>query len=185
MVDFCDSRIKQYWATPKVYFPEITQMLSIVVWLHNHCNLAEISPFFSAYLPLNCHCKSNSKQGKACPFFMKGGSENPVKSREILKLLMMMKTFFPIILLLVVFINANTQNPVGQNVCMQARQESKLNYTGQNSGVGWVTATTIINSPLSGLISAVVISSAEPADHNLNYRNYELMPNKVYQSGQT
>lgn len=95
---------------------------------------------------------------------------------------MMKKSIVPIILLLAVLLNANAQNPTGQNVCMQARQDSQLNYTGQNSGAGWVTATTIITSPLIGLIPAVVISNSPPADHNLNYRNPELMQNYEYAS---
>ncbi|MFW5757918.1 MAG: hypothetical protein ACOC31_06680 [Bacteroidota bacterium] len=80
------------------------------------------------------------------------------------------------------FLTTHAQTITDQNVCLQAKADSRLHYSGQNSGAGWVTATTIVTTPLLGLIPAIAISSAEPSDHNLNYRNVEQMQNYEYAS---
>lgn len=94
----------------------------------------------------------------------------------------MKNTFASIVLMFMAIMALHAQTNTDQNLCMQAMRDSRLHYTGQNSGAGWVTAATIVTSPLIGLIPAAIISNTEPADHNLNYRNYELMQNYEYAS---
>ncbi len=63
--------------------------------------------------------------------------------------------------------------------------DAKLNYKGQNSGATWTAATSAATSPLLGLIPAIVCSSAEPEDENLNCKNLELMKNNDYRQAYT
>ena len=67
-----------------------------------------------------------------------------------------------------------------QNLRIKGMQDADRYYTGQNSGSGWTAAATILTSPLIGLIPAAAISSAEPADRNLNYPDAKLMENYEY-----
>jgi hypothetical protein len=62
----------------------------------------------------------------------------------------------------------------------KAKQDAKTNYKGQNSGAGWTTATSIVLSPLFGLIPAIACSTSEPNESNLNYKEAELMKDNQY-----
>jgi hypothetical protein len=62
----------------------------------------------------------------------------------------------------------------------KAKQDAKINYKGQNSGAGWTTATSIVLSPLFGLIPAIACSTSEPNESNLNYKEAELMKDNQY-----
>ena len=66
------------------------------------------------------------------------------------------------------------------DMCEQGKDDSKVNYKGKNSGAGWTCATSIILSPLIGLIPALACSSSEPNDQNLNYKDSKLMKNNKY-----
>ena len=63
---------------------------------------------------------------------------------------------------------------------MKGKQDAMTNYKGKKSGAGWTLATSIVLSPLFGLIPAVACSSAEPSDDNLNYKDGELMKDNTY-----
>lgn len=62
----------------------------------------------------------------------------------------------------------------------QGRTDAKRFYSGRNSGAGWVSATTILTSPLIGLIPASMCASSPPRDMNLNYPDSKLMKNDEY-----
>jgi hypothetical protein len=94
----------------------------------------------------------------------------------------MKNTIATLCLMLIIAMNTKAENPANEDVCRQAKADSQMHYTGKNSGAGWVTAATIVTSPLIGLIPAVAISNTVPADHNLNYENPELMQNYEYAS---
>ena len=64
-------------------------------------------------------------------------------------------------------------------------QDAKLDYKGKNSGATWTAATAVVTSPLLALIPAIVCSSAEPQDENLNCKNLELMKNMNYRQAYT
>jgi hypothetical protein len=66
------------------------------------------------------------------------------------------------------------------DICLQARRDAYINYTGRNSGAGWVQAVAILTSPLFALIPAVACSAKPPLDKNLNYKDSELMKDSKY-----
>jgi hypothetical protein len=59
-------------------------------------------------------------------------------------------------------------------------QDAINNYKGQNSGAGWTATTSILTSPVLGLIPAILCSSSEPDASNLNVADRELMKNDAY-----
>ena len=67
-----------------------------------------------------------------------------------------------------------------EDMRMKGRRDAEMNYTGNKSGAGWTAATTILFSPLIGLIPAAACASSAPNDENLNYRDYELMKDFEY-----
>jgi len=67
-----------------------------------------------------------------------------------------------------------------EEMALKGKDDAKVNYRGANSGAGWVAATTILFSPIIGVIPAAACASAPPADRNLNYRDQELMKNNAY-----
>ena len=67
-----------------------------------------------------------------------------------------------------------------EDMRMKGRRDAEMNYTGKKSGAGWTAATTILFSPLIGLIPAAACASSAPNDENLNYRDYELMKDFEY-----
>ena len=67
-----------------------------------------------------------------------------------------------------------------EDLCEQGKSDAKINYKGKKSGAGWTTATTILFSPLIGVIPAVACSLSEPNDDNLNYKDSKLMKNNTY-----
>jgi hypothetical protein len=62
----------------------------------------------------------------------------------------------------------------------KARQDAMTNYKGKKSGAGWTAATSIVLSPILGLIPAIACSSSEPNEDNLNYMDSELMKDNTY-----
>lgn len=71
---------------------------------------------------------------------------------------------------------------MSNDMVMQGRQDSRVYYRGQNSGAGWVVATTILFTPLVGLLPTIGISSSAPLDQNLNYPDHTLMSDPGYYS---
>jgi hypothetical protein len=67
-----------------------------------------------------------------------------------------------------------------QEIRNKGISDSKINYKGKKSGAGWTVATTLLFSPIVGVIPAAVCGSKEPSYKNLNYPNDELMKNKDY-----
>lgn len=68
---------------------------------------------------------------------------------------------------------------------MKGKKDAEMNYKGKNAGSGWTAATTILLSPLIGVIPAVACAVTEPSDSNLNYRDPELMKNYDYNKSYT
>ena len=71
------------------------------------------------------------------------------------------------------------------DMAMKGKRDAIVNYKGGSSGSGWVASTTILFSPIIGLIPAGICSSSEPLDENLNYRESELMKNTDYNNAYT
>ncbi len=81
--------------------------------------------------------------------------------------------------------NISSTNNSSTDMAMKGKQDAMTNYKGKNSGAGWTAATTIVLSPLFGLIPAAACSSSEPSDNNLNYKELELMKNNTYNQAYT
>lgn len=62
----------------------------------------------------------------------------------------------------------------------QGMRDSRLNYRGNNAGMVWTVGTTLILSPVIGVIPAVVHSSIEPSSYRLNYPDAELKKDSEY-----
>lgn len=80
--------------------------------------------------------------------------------------------------------NASSSNSTSEagELCDQGKQDAKVNYKGRNSGSGWTCATTILFSPIIGVIPAAICSSSEPTQSNLNAPNTELLKKSNYSS---
>lgn len=83
-----------------------------------------------------------------------------------------------------VFNDSNTsekeKDQNNDDMITKAKADSKLFYKGRNSGAIWTGAAAAVTSPIIGLIPAIICSSAEPQDDNLNSPNTELMKNTQY-----
>ena len=62
----------------------------------------------------------------------------------------------------------------------KGKADAKSFYRGQNSGAAWTAVTTILTSPLIGVLPAALCASADPNDENLKYPNPSLMKNADY-----
>ena len=58
---------------------------------------------------------------------------------------------------------------------LQGRRDALANYSARNTGKGWTAATTILFSPLFGIIPAAACAGSRPKDQNLDYPDPELM----------
>jgi hypothetical protein len=82
--------------------------------------------------------------------------------------------------------NTNTVQPVVEtpststDICTDAIMDANNFYVGKNCGSGWTTATTIIATPILGIIPAVACSSSEPQTQNLGFPKSELMKDPNY-----
>ena len=63
---------------------------------------------------------------------------------------------------------------------LKGREDAINNYKGGDSGAVWTGVTTVLFSPLIGVIPAAVCSSSEPEEGNLMVKNPELMKNSTY-----
>lgn len=79
-----------------------------------------------------------------------------------------------------VFNDSKSSSSSASEMMMKGQKDAITNYNGSNSGSVWVTVAPILTSPVLGLIPAVITSSAEPKDENLNYKDAELMKNADY-----
>jgi hypothetical protein len=67
-----------------------------------------------------------------------------------------------------------------ENMTEKGIVDANINYSAINSGKGWTAATTILFSPLIGIIPAVACASSRPKDANLNYRDRDLLKDNNY-----
>ncbi len=67
-----------------------------------------------------------------------------------------------------------------EDIRMKGKRDAEMNYKGKKSGAGWTAATTVLFSPIIGVIPAAACASSEPSDQNLNYRDNELMKDYDY-----
>ncbi len=79
--------------------------------------------------------------------------------------------------------NNNETNKI--DMVLKGKEDANLYYKGKKSGAGGTAVTTILISPLIGLIPAVACASSEPDDKNLNYKEKELMRNSDYNRAYT
>jgi len=79
---------------------------------------------------------------------------------------------------------ANTKTSIevvnNEDMAAKGKEDAIANYRGAKSGAGWTAATTILLSPIIGVIPAVACSSSTPSDDNLNFRDRDLMKNSAY-----
>ena len=71
-------------------------------------------------------------------------------------------------------------NSSNEEMALKGTKDAAMYYKGQNSGKVWTGVTSVLTSPLLGLIPAVACSSAEPDQDNLNFKDAELMKNTAY-----
>ena len=71
-------------------------------------------------------------------------------------------------------------NPNSENLCDKGTTDARANYKGQNSGAGWASATSVLLSPLAGLIAGSIIVGTPPQIPNLNAPSPSLMTNAQY-----
>ena len=64
----------------------------------------------------------------------------------------------------------------------QGRQDARQWYKAQNSGAGWTSSTSVILTPVGGLIVGAICAGTPPKDVNLNCQNAEALRNPVYRS---
>lgn len=79
----------------------------------------------------------------------------------------------------------NIERINGKDMYMQGQGDAAIFYKKYKSAAGWTCATTIVLSPLFGLIPAVTTSVTPPAIHNLNAPNVEKLKIPEYNKGYT
>lgn len=78
--------------------------------------------------------------------------------------------------------NGATSTSNADNMCDKGIQDSRVNYKAQGGGGGWISATTILLSPVAGAITAGLIASSPPQMSNLNAPSQSLLTNPQYAS---
>jgi uncharacterized protein YcfL len=81
----------------------------------------------------------------------------------------------------VVTYNTTTLSPA--ELYNKGQQDAKVHYKGYKGAGTGTLVTTLLLSPLVGLVPAIVTSSVKPQDQNLDYPNHELMKNEDYSTG--
>ncbi len=88
-----------------------------------------------------------------------------------------------------VFNESSSVKPVEKkssiDIIADAKTDAKRNYKGKKSGAAWTTATTVVLSPVFGVIPAAICASNEPNDDNLRAPDPELMKNNEYKNAYT
>jgi hypothetical protein len=72
------------------------------------------------------------------------------------------------------------ENSNNEEMTLQGSKDATTYYKGQNSGKVWTAVTSVLTSPVLGLIPAIACSSSEPEQENLNFKDAELMKNTAY-----
>ncbi len=71
-----------------------------------------------------------------------------------------------------------------EGTLLNGQRDALVNYTGRNSGSIWTGVTTVLFSPLIGVIPAALCASTDPSIKNL-HGDPELMKNREYRMGYT
>lgn len=79
----------------------------------------------------------------------------------------------------------NIERVDAKDVYIQGQSDAAIFYKKYKAAAGWTCATTILFSPLFGLIPAVATSLTPPAIHNLNAPNVEKLKVPEYNKGYT
>jgi hypothetical protein len=61
--------------------------------------------------------------------------------------------------------------------------DASINYRGVRCGSGGTLITSLLLSPIAGLIPAIACSSTPPREDNLNFRDFKLKNNPEYYAG--
>ena len=72
-----------------------------------------------------------------------------------------------------------------ESMAIRGAADAKANYKGRNSGAAWTGASAFLVGPILALAPAILCSSAEPLEENLNVKNPELMKNFEYNKAYT
>ena len=67
-----------------------------------------------------------------------------------------------------------------EEMIAKGKQEATINYRGRKSGAGATIATTVLLTPLLGIIPALACESTKPSFKNLNFPDGTLMQNESY-----
>lgn len=67
-----------------------------------------------------------------------------------------------------------------EEMIAKGKQDATNNYRGRKSGAGATIATTVLLSPLIGIIPALACESRKPSFKNLNFPDSALMQNESY-----
>ncbi len=67
-----------------------------------------------------------------------------------------------------------------EELLAKGKQDATINYRGRKSGAGATIATTVVLSPLIGIIPAIACESTGPSYRNLNFPDSALMENESY-----
>jgi len=66
--------------------------------------------------------------------------------------------------------------------CLQGKLDASLYYKGKNSGGAWTLGLSIFPGPVFSIVPAIICSSTEPREKNLNFPNPNLMENPYYKA---
>lgn len=77
----------------------------------------------------------------------------------------------------------NTTTLTAAELYNKGQQDAKVHYKGYKGAGTGTLVTTLLLSPLVGLVPAIATSSVKPQDQNLDYPNHELMKNADYSTG--
>lgn len=80
-------------------------------------------------------------------------------------------------------VNQNEIDSIAWLNMNQGMRDADMYYRGQKSGAGAVAATTIILTPVVGLIPAIIVASSPPKEKNLNMPYKGIRENKDYRDG--
>ena len=72
-----------------------------------------------------------------------------------------------------------------EELIMKGKQDAMMSYTAKNSGAGWTAATTVLLTPLIGVIPAAACSSSKPSAINLNNEDNQWMEYSNYNRAYT
>ena len=72
---------------------------------------------------------------------------------------------------------------LGKDFYQEGQSDANRFYRGYKGAGNTVLATSLLFSPLVGLIPAAICASADPQDENLDYPSSELMKNSEYANG--